>query len=131
MDADTCRHLDEQGLTPDRLLEHALDGAFALFLRGEAVAWDRPPRDRPYPVVARPPDTPRALGAARRSGEEYSYGGERIGQGKDNARLFLKERPALAREIENKVRAALGVRELPVVNADGEEAPAPKLKAVD
>jgi recombination protein RecA len=48
-----------------------------------------------------------------KSGSWYSYGGERIGQGKDNARLFLKERPALAREIENKVRAALGVRELP------------------
>jgi len=47
-----------------------------------------------------------------KSGSWYSYNGERIGQGKDNARLFLKERPALAREIENKVRAALGVREL-------------------
>jgi recombination protein RecA len=48
-----------------------------------------------------------------KSGSWYSYGGERIGQGKDNARIFLRERPALAREIENKVRAALGVRELP------------------
>jgi recombination protein RecA len=63
-----------------------------------------------------------------KSGSWYSYGGERIGQGKDNARQFLKERPALAREIENKVRAALGVRELPAVS-DGEEAP--KLRAVD
>jgi recombination protein RecA len=65
-----------------------------------------------------------------KSGSWYSYGGERIGQGKDNARTFLKERPALAREIENKVRAALGVRELPAV-VDGDAAPAPKLKAVD
>src|SRR3954470_8625352 len=48
-----------------------------------------------------------------KSGSWYSYNGERIGQGKDNARLFLKERPALALEIENKVRVALGVRELP------------------
>ncbi|MDB5959160.1 MAG: recA [Massilia sp.] len=48
-----------------------------------------------------------------KAGSWYSYNGERIGQGKDNARLFLVERPALAREIENKVRAALGVRELP------------------
>ena len=52
-----------------------------------------------------------------KSGSWYSYGGERIGQGKDNARIFLKERPALAREIENKVRAALGVRELPPAQA--------------
>ncbi len=48
-----------------------------------------------------------------KAGSWYSYNGERIGQGKDNACLFLVERPALAREIENKVRAALGVRELP------------------
>src|SRR6476469_8378509 len=47
-----------------------------------------------------------------KSGAWYSYNGERIGQGKDNARNFLKERPELAREIENKVRAALGVPEL-------------------
>jgi recombination protein RecA len=48
-----------------------------------------------------------------KSGSWYSYGGERIGQGKDNARQFLRDRPQLAREVENKVRAALGVRELP------------------
>jgi len=44
-----------------------------------------------------------------KSGAWYSYNGERIGQGKDNARNYLKERPELAREIENKVRASLGV----------------------
>jgi len=49
-----------------------------------------------------------------KSGAWYSYNGERIGQGKDNARNFLKERPALALEIENKVRASLGVPLLPV-----------------
>ncbi len=48
-----------------------------------------------------------------KSGAWYSYNGERIGQGKDNARTYLKERPELAREIENKVRAHLGVPELP------------------
>ena len=57
-----------------------------------------------------------------KSGSWYSYGGERIGQGKDNARIFLKERPALAREIENKVRAALGVRELPPAAAGDDAA---------
>jgi recombination protein RecA len=44
-----------------------------------------------------------------KSGAWYAYKGEKIGQGKDNARIFLKERPELAREIENKIRAALGV----------------------
>jgi len=50
-----------------------------------------------------------------KAGAWYSYNGERIGQGKDNARTYLQERPALAREIENKVRKHLGVQELPVV----------------
>ncbi len=56
-----------------------------------------------------------------KSGSWYSYNGERIGQGKDNARAFLQERPALAREIENKVRASLGVRELPPLAAEKPE----------
>jgi recombination protein RecA len=44
-----------------------------------------------------------------KSGAWYAYNGEKIGQGKDNAREFLKENADLAREIENKVRAGLGV----------------------
>jgi recombination protein RecA len=44
-----------------------------------------------------------------KSGAWYAYQGEKIGQGKDNAREFLREHPEIAREIENKVRAALGV----------------------
>lgn len=44
-----------------------------------------------------------------KSGAWYSYNGERIGQGRDNCREYLRENPDLAREIENKVREALGV----------------------
>jgi recombination protein RecA len=44
-----------------------------------------------------------------KAGAWYSYNGERIGQGKDNARTYLKERPELSFEIENKVREHLGV----------------------
>ena len=44
-----------------------------------------------------------------KAGAWYSYNGDRIGQGKDNARTFLKERPELSFEIENKVREHLGV----------------------
>lgn len=46
-----------------------------------------------------------------KSGAWYAYNGEKIGQGKDNAREFLKANPDLAREIENKIRASLGVPE--------------------
>jgi recombination protein RecA len=48
-----------------------------------------------------------------KSGSWYSYMGERIGQGKDNAREFLRANPAMALEIENKVREALGVQPRP------------------
>jgi recombination protein RecA len=44
-----------------------------------------------------------------KSGAWYSYGKERIGQGKDNTRDYLRERPEMAQEIETKIRAALGV----------------------
>ena len=63
-----------------------------------------------------------------KAGAWYSYNGERIGQGKDNARNYLKERPELAHEIENKVRAALGVPALPPFKA--EEPSAKKAKEV-
>jgi recombination protein RecA len=57
-------------------------------------------------------------GIIDKSGAWYSYGGNRIGQGKDNVRLYLKQNPALATEIEAKIRAKL----LPVADA----APAPE-----
>ncbi len=44
-----------------------------------------------------------------KSGAWYSYNGEKIGQGRDNAREFLRENTDLAREIENKVRESLGI----------------------
>ncbi len=64
-----------------------------------------------------------------KSGAWYSYSGERIGQGKDNARQYLRERPELAHEIENKVRAHLGVPALPPLQgAAADAAPARKAK---
>jgi recombination protein RecA len=44
-----------------------------------------------------------------KSGAWYSYSGDRIGQGKDNAREFLREHPEIAQEIEGKIRDAVGV----------------------
>jgi len=48
-----------------------------------------------------------------KSGAWYAYKGDKIGQGKDNSREFLRANPVLAREIENKVRVAVGLPELP------------------
>ncbi len=48
-----------------------------------------------------------------KAGAWYAYGGEKIGQGKDNAREFLRENPELAHEIENKIRTSLDIALLP------------------
>jgi recombination protein RecA len=48
-----------------------------------------------------------------KAGAWYAYNGEKIGQGKDNAREFLRENADLAHEIENKVREAMGIPLLP------------------
>ena len=45
------------------------------------------------------------IGAVGKAGSWYSYGDEKIGQGKANSVLFLKENPAIAEEIEAKIRA--------------------------
>jgi recombination protein RecA len=50
-----------------------------------------------------------------KSGAWYSYSGDRIGQGKDNAREFLRSNPTMALEIENKIREKLGVAGRPGV----------------
>jgi recombination protein RecA len=54
-----------------------------------------------------------------KAGAWYSYNGERIGQGKDNAREFLRENPDMAREIENKIRESLGVNAMAEAIAPG------------
>jgi recombination protein RecA len=60
-----------------------------------------------------------------KAGAWYAYNGERIGQGKDNAREFLRANAGLAREIENRIRVAIGMSELPAVgNAPLQEAAA-------
>jgi recombination protein RecA len=54
-----------------------------------------------------------------KSGAWYAYAGEKIGQGRDNAREFLRENRELAHEIENKVRESLNI---PLLNAEGDTA---------
>jgi recombination protein RecA len=54
-----------------------------------------------------------------KSGSWYSYGSERIGQGRENARVFLRENPDIAEEIEMKIRGAYGLMK----PEEGAEAP--------
>jgi recombination protein RecA len=55
-------------------------------------------------------------GVVDKAGSWYSYQGERLGQGKDNAREYLRSNPAMALEIENKIRERVGVQ----ARAEGE-----------
>ena len=55
------------------------------------------------------------LGIIEKSGAWYSYKQEKIGQGKDNVRQYLKENPAITAEIEKLIRAELLVKKTPVV----------------
>jgi recombination protein RecA len=54
-----------------------------------------------------------------KSGSWYSYKGERIGQGKDNARTFLQQHPEIAKDIEQQIRAKL-IPEKATMNRGGE-----------
>ncbi|MFQ5761163.1 MAG: hypothetical protein ACE5HM_09345, partial [Acidiferrobacterales bacterium] len=53
-----------------------------------------------------------------KSGAWYSYNKDRIGQGKDNARQFLKENPEIAAEIEGRIRDTLNIGRRTDLDAD-------------
>jgi recombination protein RecA len=48
-------------------------------------------------------------GIIDKSGAWYSYNGQKIGQGRENAKLYLKDSPTLMTEVEEKVKTLLGV----------------------
>jgi recombination protein RecA len=62
------------------------------------------------------------VGLVKKSGAWFTYDGDQLGQGRENARNFLRDNPELAREIEEKIKAHLGVGTLP---ADPGQEPAP------
>jgi recombination protein RecA len=68
-----------------------------------------------------------------KTGAWYTYGKDRIGQGKDNARDYLKENPKVAQEIEGKIRAAVGAAtaaaQAPAATSSRAEAKAEKAEA--
>jgi recombination protein RecA len=69
------------------------------------------------------------MGIVDKRGAFYSYGDVRLGQGRENAKQFLRDAPDLAREIENKVRQA---SDLPIPGtASAEAKPAPDEKKID
>ncbi|MGH7650294.1 MAG: recombinase RecA, partial [Gemmatimonadaceae bacterium] len=49
-------------------------------------------------------------GIIDKSGAWYSYGAQRIGQGRENAKMYLKDNPALLAEVEEKVKTVLGIK---------------------
>ena len=57
-------------------------------------------------------------GIVEKSGAWYSYKSDRLGQGRDNSRIFLKENPDILQAIEDEVRAKLGIT--PAEQQDGE-----------
>ncbi len=64
------------------------------------------------------------VGVVEKSGAWYSYKKDRIGQGRDNVRAFLKENPSIAAAIEAEIRTAMGLKTQSPVN---EPAPAEEL----
>ena len=64
-------------------------------------------------------------GVVEKSGAWFSYGDERVGQGRENAKTFMRENPDIAWEIEDKIRAAHGL------DFDEDAKPAPKAKDTD
>jgi recombination protein RecA len=61
-------------------------------------------------------------GLVKKSGAWYTYEGDQLGQGKENARNFLKDNPDLADEIEKKIKEKLGIG--PRLDAPADAAPA-------
>ncbi|MFH1277376.1 MAG: recombinase RecA [Candidatus Eisenbacteria bacterium] len=59
----------------------------------------------------------------QKSGTWLSYGDERIGQGRENAKRFLKDYPEVAENIENTIREKAGLARTPKKEGDGEEKP--------
>jgi recombination protein RecA len=63
-------------------------------------------------------------GIVQKSGAFFSYDGERLGQGRNNAKAFLRENPEMTREIELKIYAVLGIERPGVPSQNGAAEPA-------
>ena len=70
-------------------------------------------------------------GLVRKAGAWYTYEGDQLGQGKENARNFLRDNPDLANEIEKRILEKLGVVPSVEAPADGAAAPAAEPAGVE
>ena len=61
-------------------------------------------------------------GLVEKSGAWFSYKGEKLGQGRENAKIFLRDHPEIANEIENKIRADAGHLTVEMMGDDENEA---------
>jgi len=61
-------------------------------------------------------------GIIEKSGAWYSYNGQKIGQGRENAKMYLKDNPAMMKEVEDKVKVILGITQPDGAMADTEAA---------
>jgi recombination protein RecA len=68
-------------------------------------------------------------GVVDKSGSWFSFGDERIGQGRENAKQFLRDNPQVALTIEDKIRAAHGLEFDLMPSADDDEAPLDAMEA--
>ncbi len=55
-------------------------------------------------------------GIIRKSGAWYTYDGDQLGQGKENARSFMRDNPDIANEVEKRIKETLGL--VPSIDAD-------------
>jgi recombination protein RecA len=69
------------------------------------------------------------FGVLDKSGTWYSYGDERLGQGRDNSKVYLGENPALMKKIEEQIRQKLGINSIPAAAEPIEEEEPSKGKA--
>jgi recombination protein RecA len=68
-------------------------------------------------------------GVVEKSGTWFTYANERIGQGRENAKRFLRENPKILAEVEAKVRSVLGLRAPAAASPTGERGAPEKASA--
>ena len=81
----------------------------ALTCRCSRRSW--PAHPAKTPVLAQLLDMALQVNVVKKSGSWFTYGGDQLGQGRENVRQFLKDNPELTEEIENKVKAEFGLIE--------------------
>ena len=76
-------------------------------------------------------DLAASVGIVQKSGAWFAYGGDKIGQGRENAKAYLREHPEIMDEIEHKVRVAYGLIKEEAPEGTEEAAAVPKTEGDD